>query len=93
MLNLDARVRVPKEVSSTTVEHGAILMNLNTGHYYALRDIGMRFWELIKDGGPLREAYRVLLDEYEVEPAQLEHDLLELLAELLKNGLVEIPPE
>jgi len=32
------------------------------------------------------------LEEYQVEPAQLEQDLLELLAHLQENGLVEITP-
>ena len=90
MLTLDAKLQIPENVLFTTVEQDAILLNTSTNQYYVLEVVGMRLWMLLKDGMGLREAQRVLLDEYEVTPAELERDLLELLDHLMENGLVEV---
>ncbi len=52
--------------------------------------MGARLWEQLREGNALRESYQLLLDEYEVDPGQLEQDVLELVEDLRKNGLVEI---
>ena len=90
MLSLDDKIQIPKNVSSTVVEQGAVLLNLSTGKYFALRDVGLRFWELLKGGEQLRDAHQALLAEYDVASEQLEQDLVELLNQLYENGLVEL---
>ena len=90
MLTLDAIVKIPAHVSFSVVGQDAFLLNARTNKYFALQEVGTRLWELLKEDKALREAYQLILGEYEVDPAQLEHDLLELLNHLLENGLVEI---
>ena len=92
MLTLDAILKIPAHVSFSVVGGDAFLLNTRTNKYFALEDVGTRLWELLKEGRSLGEAYRLILGEYEVEPAQLEQDLLELSGQLLENGLVEIDP-
>ena len=90
MLTLDATLNIPAHVLSTTVDQDAVLLNTQTNKYYALDDVGARFWALLTENNLLRDAYKMLLDEYEVSPSQLEQDLLELLTDLLENNLLEI---
>ncbi len=90
MLTLDTALYIPTHVMSTTVEQEAVLLNTLTNKYYSLNEVGARFWNLLAEGQSLREAQRVLLGEFEVESPQLEQDLLELVENLRKNGLVEI---
>lgn len=90
MLTLDSTVHIPAHVFFTTVDGGSVLLNTHTNTYFALEEVGVRFWDLLKDGNPLKKIHRILLDEYEVGPAQLEQDLLEILNDLLDNGLLEI---
>jgi hypothetical protein len=90
MLTLDATLRIPPHVVFTTVEQDAVLLNTLTNKYYSLNEVGARFWTLVANGKALRQAYQVLLDEFEVEPPQLEQDLLELVRQLYNDGLVEI---
>ena len=93
MLTLDSALHIPDHVSFSIVGEDAFLLNTRTNKYFALEEVGARLWELLKDGQSLREGYQVILGEYEVDPAQLEQDLLELLSNLQENGLVEIVPE
>jgi len=90
MLTLDIALRIPANVSFSVVGEDAFLLNTKTNKYYGLEKVGSRLWELLNEGKQLRDGYQMLLDEYEVDPAQLEQDLLELIAQLVKNGLVEI---
>ena len=92
MLTLDTVVHIPSAVSSGFVEHSAVLLNKKTNQYYMLDEVGARLWELLRDGKSLRDSHQVLLEEYAVEPARLEQDVLELLEDLGQHGLVEIDP-
>jgi hypothetical protein len=90
MLTLDTALRIPASVSFSVVGEDAFLLNAQTNKYYGLEKVGARLWELLNEGRQLRDGYQILLNEYEVEPAQLEQDILELLNHLTENGLVEI---
>ena len=90
MLTLDIKLQIPSSVSYTFVDEDAILLNMHTNQYYLLDEVGARLLKLLKDGKSLRESYQSLLEEYEVAPAQLEQDILELLENLKEQGLVEV---
>lgn len=93
MLTLDSIITIPKYVMFSLVDEDAFLLNTKTNKYFLLEEVGARFWGLLKDGLSLRDAHQTLEKEYDVEPAQLEKDLIELLEKLLENGLVEIHPK
>ncbi|HUH96917.1 MAG TPA: PqqD family protein [Anaerolineales bacterium] len=90
MLTLDSTLLIPPYVTFTVVGQDAFLLNTRTNRYFALQEVGTRLWTLLKDGTPLKEACQSLRAEYEVQPAQLEQDILELVGQLLDNKLVEI---
>jgi len=89
MITLNSSLHIPANVSFSVVGQDAFLLNTKTNKYFALEDVGARIWELLKEANPLRECVRILADEYEVTPDQLERDILELMERLLENGLVE----
>ena len=89
-MTLDAALHIPDLVSFAFVEQDAVLLNTRTNQYYLLDDVGARLWGLLREGKTLRVAYQALLEQYEVEPARLEKDILELIGNLEEQGLVEI---
>jgi hypothetical protein len=90
MLTLDTVLHIPVNVSFSVVGEDAFLLNTQTNKYYALQKVGARLWELLNEKKSLRNAYKILLSEYEVDPVQLEQDVLELISHLMESGLVEI---
>ena len=68
----------------------AVLLNLSTGVYYGLDQVGASMWEQVTHHGRLAPAVDDLLATYEVTREQLEADLLKLIDELAKQGLIEI---
>ena len=90
MLTLESALRIPANVSFSVVGEDAFLLNTQTNKYYGLSKVGARLWQLLGTGRTVREAHQTLLSEYTVETDQLKEDLLELLENMRKNGLVEI---
>jgi hypothetical protein len=90
MLTLDSILLISPHISFTFVEDDAFLLNTRSNKYFALEEVGAHLWALLKEGKGLKDACQSLLSEYDVEPAQLEQDILELVEHLLENGLVEI---
>lgn len=68
----------------------AVILHLNSGKYYGLDPVGARIWSLIKEPKMLSDVRDALLDEYEVEANSCERDLMELVAKLAAEGLVEV---
>jgi hypothetical protein len=93
MLTLNSTLLIPAYVSFTIVDEDAVLLNTRSNQYFALEEVGARLWTLLKDGKRLNDAHQSLLAEYEVEPAELERDILELVTHMLENGLVELIQE
>lgn len=90
MLSLSSSVRIPAHVMFSVVGEEAFLLNTRTNRYFLLDAVGVCLWECLTAGQTLQQAYQDLLLEYKVDGVQLQQDLLELLAKLQENSLVEI---
>lgn len=93
MITLQSKVSIPSDILFHELAGEAVLLNLDTGKYFGLDEIGTRLWSLLAEYGNMESAYYSLLKEYEVEAARLEGDLLNLVAELEANGLVKVSDE
>ena len=67
-----------------------ILLDLKSGTYFGLNDVGARTWQLIVEHGALSRVLDVLLEEYAAEREVIEHDLLELGRELVSRQLAAV---
>ena len=80
-------VRAP-DVLSRVLDGEAVLLDLESGTYFGLNDVGTRVWELIGAGMTLGEIRAALLAEFEVAPEVLERDLESLVTALNARKLV-----
>ncbi len=71
----------------------AAILDLKTSTYFGLNTVGASIWKLIQKPKKVSEIQNAILEEYDVEPGRCEHDILELLEELSKHGLIEIMDE
>lgn len=71
----------------------AVILDLKSGVYYGLNDVGTRIWNLIQEPKTLNEIQGAILEEYEVEPDCCADELLALLQKLLAAGLIEVSDE
>lgn len=75
------------------VEDEVVLLNVSTGQYYSLDEIGSRVWALLPQTGVTLPALRdALLTEYDAEPAAVDRDLQALFDRLTSADLVVTLP-
>ncbi|MEQ1540670.1 MAG: PqqD family protein [Novosphingobium sp.] len=65
-----------------------MLVDLDSGTYFGLNDVGGRFWQLLDEGQPLGQACNQLQAEFDVERDQLERDIGALVGELVERKLL-----
>jgi hypothetical protein len=90
MMNFSKRLNIPENVLVQEVGDEAVMLDLDTKQYYSLNPSAMRMLQVLKASASMEQAVTSLAEEYAVDPAILRGDLEELVAQLLKNGLVEI---
>ena len=86
------RVTVAPDVLFRLLSDEAVLVNLQTERYLGLNLVGARMWAALTRAPSIQAAFDTLLDEYEVDPAELRRDLSEFVDQLLAHHLVEASP-
>ena len=83
-------LKIPERVTFRRVRDEMALLNLDTGVYFGLDEVGARMWELLAEHGRLDLVAQQMEAEYDVPADQLREDLLRLVEELRAKGLAEI---
>lgn len=84
---LDSTVAASDDAVFREMDGESVLLNLETGMYFGLDEVGTRVWRLAADNGSLRAIRARLVEEYDADPAAIERDLLALAEALVSKGL------
>lgn len=84
---LDSTVAASDDAVFREMDGESVLLNLETGMYFGLDEVGTRVWRLAADNGSLRAVRERLVEEYDADPAAIERDLLALAETLVSKGL------
>ena len=60
----------------------AVILNLDSGVYYGLNEVGARVWELIQQPQSFSGLCSILLEEYDVSAEACKEDLKKILLDL-----------
>jgi hypothetical protein len=82
-------VATSEQVSCPLGDESAIL-NLKNSMYYGMNPVGTRIWTLLKEPRSVEQLRDTLLNEYQVDAALCERDLLDLLGKMKSEGLIEV---
>jgi hypothetical protein len=75
-------------VVAAELDQEAVLLNVETGLYFGLDEVGSEIWRCIERGTTREEIRQHLLTEFEVSADEVEADLTAFLDELLTHGLI-----
>ena len=89
-ITLVSRVQPSPQALIQPTGDEAIVLDIASERYFVLNAVGARLWALLLVDPDLAHAHRQLLDEYEVEPDDLERDLVALVAQLSDAGLARV---
>lgn len=73
---------------STSIGGEAVILGLRDGVYYGLDAVGFRVWTMLAEPVPVSALAAAVMEEFEVSAERCEHDLLGLLADMERRGLV-----
>ena len=77
-----------ENVTFEVVADEAILIDINTGTYFSLNEVGTEFWEMLDGTQTIEQHATVIANKYEVETDMVVTDLLELAEEMAKDKLI-----
>lgn len=86
----ETRVTAAKDQVSCDLAGEVAILNIKSGIYYGLDEVGARVWDLIQQTKSVSEVRDALLEEYDVDAPTCERDLIVLLRELAAKELIEV---
>jgi Coenzyme PQQ synthesis protein D (PqqD) len=89
-ISMEMKASVPADVLIQELQGESVLLNMGTGRYFGLDEVGTRMWAVLTAAESLRTAYDTLLDEYDLDGQNLEGDLQNLVEKLVEHGLMEV---
>ncbi len=82
-----------KDHISRNLDGEEIILNLSSGVYCGLNEVGSRIWALIQEPRSVKDILNTLLKEYNVKSDKCERELLQLLQQLSENDLIDVSNE
>ena len=81
------------DVTSAELGGEAVLLNLRSGHYYGVNELGARIWQMVQKPRSIDEIIKILAHDYDVDEEVLIRDVLAFLEQLKENDLVKAQPD
>lgn len=90
-MQLSDTITASDDVVSREVGGEIVMLNLATGIYFGLNQVGGRIWELI-DGKTcsIANLCEVIEAEFDAPRSDIERDILALLCDLSERGLIAV---
>ena len=87
MTNQRFRVNTPT-VTHETIDGEAVIINLDSGNYYSLVDVGSFIWGHIETGASAGELQNLVLQSYQGSSSDVDRGVQELLVQLQQENLI-----
>jgi hypothetical protein len=87
-ISFSDRVMIPDGVLLSNLQQESVILNLDSERYFGLDDVGTRFLAVLNTSDSIEAAYEVLRAEYDVDSGALRQDLLDLVEDLVKQGIL-----
>jgi hypothetical protein len=84
------RAVVPEHVIFRPFASEMVLLNIHTGRYHGMDEVGARCFHALRENDCLQTALESLLEEYEGDEDRIREDLIGYCSELVESGLIEL---
>ena len=81
-------VRVNPDVLYRDLDGQTVILDLSSGKYFGLNEVGTRIWTLIGEGRSVADIVRILALEFEADASTIERDARDLLDALKARNLI-----
>jgi Coenzyme PQQ synthesis protein D (PqqD) len=89
MESIESReILIPAGIRETTSQDGAVLLDIEQGICFSLNPVGLKIWELLKQGQSVDKVADTLATEFPVSRQQVLADTEEFISELEAKHLI-----
>lgn len=78
---------------ATTVQQDVVLLDAEAGKYYGFDAVGSDIWAELETPVLVDELCSALMEKYTGDPASIRHDVMVLLKDMLRAGLIVLCPQ
>lgn len=89
-INENSVVVASRHQMSCQLADEVVLLHLDSGIYYGLKEVGFRIWEMLQEPVLVSAILERLQEDYEVSRETGREDVLAFLADLESRGLLEL---
>jgi hypothetical protein len=89
-LSLDLCLTPSDQVVMRELPGESVLLDLKSGSYFGLNEVGTRAWNLMMQGGSLQDVNESLREEFDAPSAVIQAELLRFAGELCAHGLCRV---
>ena len=82
-------LRSSPDVQGTTMDGETVLLDLSSGRYYTLNRLGSVIWEHCTGQSTIADIHAAICDRFDVMPTRALDDLVNLVNELIQEGLLQ----
>ena len=87
------RFRAIEQHLSSEMKGEAVILSLKNGKYYGVNTVGAHIWRATQSPNTLQEIQAGIMQEYEVDEATCQQEVLSFLKKMVGEELVEIIDE
>ena len=89
--NIDLKTTLTRSarILYSELDDAVTMMNVESGKYYSLKDIGARIWALLEQPMSAEQVCDQLMVEYRVERERCEGDVIGVMRQMASEGIVE----
>jgi len=90
-ITLDTPVVITRELLASALGEEKVILDMKSGLYYGLDEVGARVWDLLSEPRTPREVCDRIEEEYAVDRSLLETDVLRLVRQFDAEDLLATP--
>lgn len=90
MVTEQSMVVAAPDLSTAYLDGEAVILDVNSGQYYGLNEVGARIFELVEQPCSVDKIITLLTNEYRVEGENLKADLLAFLNDMAQKDLIQV---
>ena len=87
-IDIQALLIRDQNILSASLDDELVLLSMDQNRYFGSGDVGRRIWEMCEQTCSVEQMVQRLLQEFEVEPAQCQAEVLAFCTQMLRAGLL-----
>jgi hypothetical protein len=87
-ISSDTTFKTSENIAWRNVNEEVVILNLKSGEYFTLNDVGQFVWLAVADQKNIEEIRQKVVDAFDVSPEKASEDIEAFISRMLDEGLL-----